>query len=120
MSWPYPGDAPIVRAKRVAWAYRQRLEEADPGACHTLDAIMRLHGQTWVVPQPVTADPQAWIGAADAAELAGISMSALASLRRSGRICGRCRTPRRWEYQVGEVQALAANPRTRSRRNEEP
>jgi len=112
-TWPYPGDSPATRARRVALAYRQQLHRANPSACAELDARMRGMGQNWVIPRPVTADPTAWISAADAAELAALSMVTIAGLRRSGRLPGR-RNGHRWEYQVRNVLALAVQPRTRT------
>jgi hypothetical protein len=124
--WPYRGDHLITILRRVALAYRQRLLQVSPATCAAMDEEMRRFGQHWVIPRPVSADPAdpgAWIAAADAAELAGISMSTLRGLRYRKLVTGRKRKHRRpgeqgnpgWEYQVGEIMALATTPRTRKR-----
>ena len=113
MNWPYPGDSPAVRTKRVALAYRQRLLQVAPEACAELDETMRQLGQHWAIPRPVNADPDAWVNARDAAELAALDGSTLRSLRRRGRLRGRQLSARKWEYRVGDLMALATLPRTR-------
>lgn len=118
MTWPYPGDSAIVRARRVALAYRQRLELCAPQDCAELDELMRRYGQNWAVPRPVTTDIEAYIGAADAAELAAISMAQLRAARANGTITGRRNHAGRWEYRVGDILAMGARPRTRGRHNE--
>jgi hypothetical protein len=118
MTWPYPGDSPIVVARRVAWAYRQRLERADPADCADLDRIMGKLGQHWAIPRPIVTDPAAWISAHDAAELAAVSLATLRNLRRSGRLQGRRRSARQWDYLVADILALATD--TRKRRGSTP
>lgn len=113
MTWPYPGDSALARARRVAHAYRARLHAADPQACAALDATMRGWGQGWVVPRVVTVDPGAWLTPAEAADLAVMSTDQLRILRARGRITGR-RVGNRWEYQAADVIALSANPRQRN------
>jgi hypothetical protein len=115
MTWPFPGDTKAVRDRKVALAYRQRLEECNPQACADLDEIMRRYGQQWVIPRPVTTDVDAYISAADAADLAAVSMSALRKARCRGKVGGRQDAAGRWEYRVGEILAMGARPRTRTR-----
>jgi hypothetical protein len=114
VTWPYPGDSPAARARRVALAYRQRLLKVAPAVCADLDATMRDFGQHWAIPRPVVADPEAWVSARDAAELAAIGLSTLRKLRERGRLTGRRISPRRWEYQVKEVMSLTTQPRPRT------
>lgn len=115
MSWPYPGDSPLVRARRVALAYRQRLQQISPQACAELDERMDQLGQGWAIPRPVIADPNAWISSRDAADLAAVAVATLYDLRKSGRLTGRRTKSGRWEYQVREIMALATQPRTRKK-----
>jgi len=111
--WPYPGDAPIVAARRVAWAYRQRLAQVAPDDCAQLDTVMQELGQHWAIPRPVPPNPDAWISAAAAATLAGTTLASIRSLRRAGRLTGRRKSERQWEYQVREILGLADQRRTR-------
>jgi hypothetical protein len=113
MSWPYPGDSPVARARRVAHAYRARLQTADPPACADLDATMRAWGQQWAVPRVLTVEPDAWVTASEAADLAAVSLGALRELRRRQRLTGR-KVDGRWQYQVKEIVALGARKRART------
>lgn len=113
MTWPYPGDSPTVIARRVAWAYRQQLEKSDPKECAELDRIVAGLGQQWATVQPVTRTPDEWVSARDAADITSLSLDQLRGLRRAGRLTGRQKSPRRWEYQVIELIALSAHTRTR-------
>ena len=117
-TWPYPGDSPTTRAKRVALAYREQLRQAAPGRCELLDHSMRDYGQHWVITRPVTVEPDAWVDAKHAAEIAAMSLSTLRGLRLAGRITGRCRSARRWEYRVADVMALSTMPRRRGGKGE--
>jgi len=76
-TWPYPGDAPLLRARRVAHAYRQKLAEVDPDACDELDGMMRLWGQHWVVPRAITHAPNDLLTPSEAAELANTSVKSI-------------------------------------------
>lgn len=115
--WPYPGDSPVARARRVAHAYRARLHLADPQQCADLDATMRGWGQTWAVPTVVTYDLDDWLSVAQAAEVGAVSPAMLRVWRHRGRIIGR-QQGRVWFYQARDVVALAAEPRHRQPRNE--
>lgn len=102
--WPYPGDSPVVRARRVALAYRARLAELDEPACTALDELCRQWGQGWAVVHLLTFDWEDWLTPRQAAELASVQVRHIAKLRRNGRLNGR-RNEGRWEYQAGEVLA---------------
>jgi hypothetical protein len=117
-AWLYPGDSPVVTARRVAWAYRQRLDQIAPGDCAQLDEVMRNLGQTWVTPHLIPTDPDAWITTAQAAELAAVGRDRIGVLRRTGRLTGRQRSARQWEYRVRDILNLATSPRTRTRRTQ--
>jgi hypothetical protein len=114
--WPYPGDTAVVQARRVALAYRQKLMQFAPFAVEGIDRRMRALGQHWVIAQPVVADPDAWLPAGKAANLAAISTDALRALRRAGRISGQRRGNQYW-YRVGDIMGLAERPRTRQRKD---
>lgn len=113
--WPYPGDVPLVVARRVAWAYRQRLQQVAPDDCAQLDQVMTRLGQTWAAPGPAP-HPATWITATEAARLAAVGTGTIAALRRTGRLTGRQRKPHRWEYRTADILALSDQPRTRRKR----
>ncbi len=113
MTWVYPGDSPLAAARRVAWAYRQRLNQVAPGDCEQLDELMRRLGQHWAVPRPLPHDPDEWVSATEAAELAAVQTDTIGNLRRSGRLTGRQTSTHRWQYQVREILALTSYPRRR-------
>lgn len=113
-AWPYPGDSPLARARRVTHAYRAALERADPAACAAIDQQMTRWGQTWVAPRPELHDLDDWIGPADAADLAAVDTAQLRVWRHRGRLTGR-KVNGRWEYRVRDVLALISTVRHRSR-----
>jgi hypothetical protein len=112
--WPFPGDAPLVRARKVALAYRAALSEADPVKCAALDDLMRRWGQTWAAASSEAYEPDALLTAREAADLASMRVSQIATLRRIGRLPGK-RTASGWKYRAEDVQRLSINPRTRAR-----
>ncbi len=114
-TWPYPGDGPIARARRVAHAYRAALLEADPNACDELDTRMRVFGQTWAVPRVITHEPDEWLPVADAADVAAVDVPTLRQWRRRGLLEGR-RIDGVWHYRPDEIIALSADPRVRRAR----
>lgn len=118
MTWPYPGDAPLTRARRAAHAYRALLADVDPHACAEMDARMLLWGEEWMVPRVVSNDPDEWVGVLDAAALAYVKPAQLRTWRRRGRIKG-LRVGTEWRYRVGDVMALADKPRRRGEEGKE-
>jgi hypothetical protein len=116
--WPYPGDSPVVVARRVALAYRARLAESDPDACAALDKRLTLWGQGWAVSKLVTFSLDDWLNPRQAAEVASIEVHSIAQLRRSGRLPGRWRNGT-WEYRYRDVLALSTVKRHRKRRKRE-
>lgn len=114
MTWPYPGDSPLARARRVAHAYRARLADTNPTACAELDQLLATWGQTWVVPSLANHDLDDWVGPADAAQLAAVDPATLRVWRHRGRLTGR-RTHSGWEYRVRDVLELVSTTRHRTR-----
>lgn len=112
--WPFPGDSPLARARRVTQAYRAALHDADPGMCGVIDQQMARWGQAWVAPSPEQHDLDDWVGPTEAADLAAVDPAQLRVWRHRGRITGRQRDGR-WEYRVRDVMALIAGVRHRSR-----
>jgi hypothetical protein len=114
-SYPYPGDAPLARARRIAAAYRSRLLSVSPDICAELDDLCRRWGETWAIPRLARVDPEAWLSAADAADLAHVRPASLHQLRRRGRLAGR-QVGNRWEYQGKEVLRVISATRARGSR----
>lgn len=112
--WPYPGDSPNARIRRVAHAYRATLEVYAPLACRDLDQRMIGMGQQWVVPSMITVDPDQWLTPAQAADLLCVEVDSLRQLRRRGLLTGR-RNGKHWEYQAREIESAFARPRGRNR-----
>lgn len=52
--WPYPGDTPLDRARRVATTYRAALAQLNPQRAAEIDAEMTRLGEPWIAPQPDT------------------------------------------------------------------
>jgi len=113
-AWPYPGDSPLVRARKVALAYRTALHTADPAACATVDAMMTRWGQRWVMPRVAFHEPDDWLTAAEAADLASVSVSAIRMMRRRQRLKGTL-SGGEWRYRAGDVLALSVQARTKNR-----
>lgn len=111
--WPFLGDSPVARARRVAQAYRLALSKADPHACNELDGRISGWGERWVMPYAVTYAEDQWITPGQAADMAAVSVATIATLRRRNRLTGRQRG-KRWEYRAGEVIAAFTNIRARN------
>lgn len=116
MSWPYPGDGPAARARRVAHAYRAALETQAPDACRTLDEQMRRFGQQWVVPDVLIIDDEdEWLPPSRAADLACVEADAIRQMRRRGVLKGRRDPAGNWQYRAGDIVDVFLRPRGRTR-----
>jgi hypothetical protein len=111
--WPYPGDSPLARARRVAQAYRAALDTADPDTCRRLDGLARRWGETWAVPSVSVHDLDDWLTPAQAADLACVSTGHLRVWRHRGRLTGRQRLDGTWEYLARDVINLVTATRRR-------
>lgn len=115
--WPFPGDSPVVRARRVAGAYRARLAQLDPEASAQLDELMAEWGQGWVIPRLIAYDPDAELSPEEAADLAQVDVATLRQLRRRGKLPGR-RVGRSYVYRAADVTAIGADPPARTNTEE--
>ncbi len=109
--WPFPGDSPIARARKIALAYRAELLLANPGAAERIDRNVVRWGERWAVPG-VTPAPTAYVTAIEAGDILGVAAATVSACRVKGLIAGR-RDGRRYEYLVSDVHKLAATLRTR-------
>lgn len=111
--WPFPGDGPLVRARRVAQMYRAALGAANPAMRDQCDATAVGYGETWAVPRLVTYDDDDLLKPADAADYLCVSTNALSMLRTRGRIRGVWDEAKgMWRYPFAELRA-AQGRRTR-------
>jgi hypothetical protein len=76
--WPYPGDSPLVRARKIAQSYRAHLHAASPDVCAAVDDMARAFGETWIVPRVVTVDDDDELSPAEAADYLCIGTAACA------------------------------------------
>lgn len=114
--WPFPGDGPLARARRIAHAYRKGLHDADPERCAEVDNQMTRWGQNWVVPGAAIHQLDDYIGAADAADLGEVGLATVRQWRLRGRLAGHLDEHGRWHYQVRDVLKVAAETRRRQPR----
>ena len=81
--WPWSGDTPAEKARRVARSYRDRLEFADPDACARLDREMTRLGQRWVLPTVAAYTEDDLLPADLVADYAHVSLKAVYGWRKT-------------------------------------
>jgi hypothetical protein len=120
--WPFPGDSTVVRARKIAWAYRALAEEmlkghpdADPNAVADLDARFRSWGERWPAPV-VSYDPDELVDPDEAADITGLAAGTISALRRRGRIKGHLRGGKQYLYLVRDLHRLSSEVRSRKDR----
>lgn len=111
--WPYPGDSPLARARRVARAYREHLHQVDPLRCNEVDEQMAGWGQGWIAPRVLRYELDDWLSLADAADVAAVERGCLRQWRARGKIVGR-HTTTGWQYRARDVLRLASEVRRRA------
>ena len=113
--WPFPGDTPLVRARKVAQMYRARLRALSTDACDDADNAAVGFGETWVVPRVLTVNEDDWLSPADAADYLCVGIARIRGLRLSDRLPGR-KVDGEWQYRVADLLALQAATRRRAPR----
>lgn len=111
--WPFPGDNPLVRARKVAQMYRAHLRALSVDLCDEADATAVQFGETWAVPQVVTVDDHMLLTPAQAADWLCVSMDNVRRLRLTGRLPGE-KTRSGWRYRLADLKALQQSTRRRS------
>ena len=114
--WPFKGDSPIARARKMALAYRAALEEAAPEWMAKLDEKFLSWGERWHMPTPVTYGDDDWLPTKEAAAILQISPTRLSRLRVIGRIEGKLHkdgSAKGFSYRVGDLHKLSAETRKR-------
>jgi hypothetical protein len=123
--WPWHGDGPAARARKVALAYRaiavQLLAAAekagadmDPDAIRKADERFMKWGEGWLDVGPVTYDGDDMVGSRVAGSLVGLAAGTISRYRVEGRIVGVLDEANRcFKYKVDDVYALKAKLRGR-------
>lgn len=112
--WPYPGDSPVARARRMALAYRAIAESVASSKTKDLDQRFRSWGETWVGEEPVELTDDDYVNAKVGAALIGITSHALSKLRQRTRIDGKWNGARiGFTYRVGDIYKLSTELRGR-------
>lgn len=113
--WPFPGDTPLVRARKIAHMYRAALGAANPQMRDQCDATAVGYGETWAVPRLLTASDDDLLPPAQAADWLCVSTARIRGLRLSGRLPG-VQVGGEWRYRVADLRALQTATRRRSPR----
>lgn len=113
--WPFPGDSPVVRARKMALAYRALAEGFSVRQVEELDDRFLTWGEQWHLPQPIVYSEGDWVHVTEAARLIHVNPHTLSTLRVRGRIKGRiCRGKRRgFEYLYEDLMKLSTQLRGR-------
>lgn len=114
--WPYPGDSPVARARRIAHAYRARLLAFSESQAGDLDHKFTSMGEAWIAPRVITVDVDEWLTPEQAADLGGVGVVTLRQWRSRGRLIGYRTVDGEWRYRAADILALISNTRTRTRR----
>lgn len=118
MSWPFPGDSALDRAKRIAQSYRAELMAADPATCELLDGRAKAVGEGWVIPTLISVDVDDWVRVDSASELAGRSKDAIHKWIQRGKLKSIKDEYGRATVRVGDVlDVVAEYRRERARRH---
>ena len=96
--WPWPGDTPLDRARRVARTYRDNLNNLDPALCAQLDQRCRDLGQGWIEPQALAHGPDDLLTAEEVADMCNVQPS----------------TVRQWKHRGLPVVTTVDGPRYRT------
>jgi hypothetical protein len=75
--WPWPGDTPLDRARRIALSFRNALYEISPDAAMAIDDQVTGWGELWVVPAIETVDLDDWVTVDVAASHVGLTAKAV-------------------------------------------
>lgn len=112
--WPWPGDTPLDRARRIALSYREALYARDPDAGMALDDQSQQWGEHWVSPVVDNIDLEAWVTVDVAASHVGLTAKAVYQWVYNGDLpAKKCNDKR---VRVKLIDALDVNRELRQRR----
>lgn len=103
--WPFPGESPRTRSRKIAWAYRAELQEVAPERAAELDARFVSWDESWVCPTRSFA-PDDLVTANEAGTLIGKSGRYVSAMRVNGWLKGK-RDGKRYLFKVSDVFELA-------------
>lgn len=107
--WPFPGDSPLDRARRVAASYREAARSAGVEV-ERLDAHFARLGESWAGGVVAVADDEL-LTAAEVEDRLSIPAPRVRQWRARGMLEPAAASPTR--YRVGDVRQLEAAMRTR-------
>jgi hypothetical protein len=122
--WPWPGDSPEDKAKRIALSYRQLAFDTTQNRCddpagqlHRLDMHWAEYGHYWPNPGLIPVDDnEDWHTAADLAHLIGKSPVDIYRWARRGKILQRTSPDGSPEYSHTSAKAYQQQQRDRRAR----
>lgn len=82
--WPWPGDTPVERARRIARSYRDALLAAEPDTCTALDARAARLGQGWITPKPLAYHDDDLLTAPEVATMCDVQPGTVDQWRKRG------------------------------------
>lgn len=101
--WPWPADTSLDIARRLLQSYRGALMNIDPEACRLIDVHAATVGQGWVAPKVETVDLDDLVVAADAADIAGVTVQVIRQWAYRKYIPRHHANGRPTRYRVGDV-----------------
>lgn len=112
--WPWPGDTPTERARKIAAGYRELALRQDPEAVARLDEQATVYGEGWIVPPLALAQLDDEITVEHAGQLVGRSPSAIYNwIRRDSRLTARRLPDGGLRVRAGDVLDVDAELRQR-------
>lgn len=111
MTWPWPADTALARARRVARSYRDALEATDPAVCAYLDAEMDRFGQRWVLDLYATYQEHDLLSAELVADYAQVRRKTVYEWARRGLDAVQTPDGKRWRFR--DVQRWVGGSRGR-------
>lgn len=105
-AWPYPGDSPLARARRIAHMYRQQLRTLNRATADRLDDTAVSFGETWVIESAVIYQDDDLLDPRDAAAYLCVTTDAVRVLRARGRLTGHS-VDGTWHYRFRDLRQLS-------------
>lgn len=111
--WPWPGDTPLDRARRVAASYREALYRHFPDDAMDLDEKFVEWGEIWVAPQMSDVDLEEWVTVDVAAQHVGLTAKAVYAWIYKDAITAKKGRDRRIRVKLGDVLEVGRDLRRR-------
>lgn len=111
--WPWPGDTPLDRARRVALSYRHALQGLDGDMCGDIDQQMENWGELWAVPRVELVDLDEWVTIDVAAQHVGLTAKAVYNWVYSKDLASKMGNDKRLRVNLGEALEMNRNLRNK-------